>query len=351
MRQDKISARQLTVLTVTALLAPGVGLLPGLVAKESGGAGWLIPLVILPILLLWTLLLISLLKQEGSCLGKRLLQGFGPILGRGITLLYIMWGTLALSAQLGRSSMRLEVVYGPGAGGTLALLTLFLALWSVWKGMGTLCRSGELFWLAMGVTVLVVTALSIPQMKWERLLPKWEEIKGLPKGGILCLGALSPALFATALTENSTGIRGSKGKFLGWTAVLCGLLTLLLGGMIGQLGGKLTAKLTHPFFIMVQGLSLQGAIARLEALAMALWLMADFCYFGLLLAGVGKLAGGKRERWVPVAATLLALVLQRWSPLENVVQIGGLILGMALPVILWLRIQWVERRTSCGEKG
>ncbi len=349
--QDKISPRQLTVLTVTALLAPGVDLLPRLAAGVSGGAGWLIPLVSLPALLLWTLLLTSLFKQEGSCLGKKLLQGFGPISGRGITLLYIIWGTLALSAQLGRSSMRLGVVYGPGAGGTLALLVLLLALWSVRKGMGTLCRSGELFWLAMGITVLAVAALSIPQMKWERLLPKWEEIINLPKGAALCLGALSPALFAAALTEKSTRTRGSRGKFLGWTAALCGLLTLLLGGMIGQLGGRLTAKLAHPFFIMVQGLSLQGAIARLEALALALWLMADYCCFGLLLAGVGKLAGKKRERRVPVEAALLALLIQKWTSLEELVELGGVLLGWVLPVLLWLRIQWMERRTSCGERG
>ena len=334
MSRSEVSLRQVTVLTVAALLAPGVDLLPGATARASGATGWLAPLLMLPILLLWVAALSSLLA-DGRDLRTALRQGLGPFLGRTAILLYILWGVLALSAQLARSSARLGVVYGTGVGQVLALLPLLLALWTGGKGPAALCRTGELFWLALGVSVVAITALSLPQMKLGRLWPAWREWGGLPRAGLVCLGAAGPAVFGAALAGGGQGGRKSRRRLLGWTAVLCGLLTLLLGVIAGQVGVQLTAKLNHPFFIMVQGLSLEGAVARLEALVGALWLMADFCYAGLLLAGMEGLVGERAGRAVMAATAVIAALGQGWLSWEWGVELGGLILGVGLPLILW----------------
>ena len=107
MKSEALSLRQIAVLTVTGLLAPGADLLPGLLARQAGRAGWPAPLLVLPAVLVWLCLLCDLFKEEGSCLGGRLKQGFGPVLGRILILLYIMWAVGLLGGLLARSGARL----------------------------------------------------------------------------------------------------------------------------------------------------------------------------------------------------------------------------------------------------
>lgn len=343
-KSDALSLRQITVLTVAGLLAPGADLLPGVLARQAGRAGWLVPLLALPAVLLWLCLLRALFKEEGSCLGGLLKQGFGPVLGRALILLYIMWAVVLTGGLLSRSTARLGAIYENGAGRWLAGLALLLALWMVWGKAGGVCRAAELFWLALAVTAAAVLLLSLPQLKGERLLPAWEEWKGVPGAWVDCLGILGGAVFAAALT--GTAPRGGKSRsgLLGWGAAACLLLTALTAAVTGQVGAELTGKLEHPFFIMVQGLSLEGGFARLEAPVAALWLMADFAGMSLLLLAVRTLAGGRAGKWAALLAALAAAAGQRIFFKEAVFPFLGLVLGFGVPALLWVVMKWRGRK-------
>ena len=343
-KSDALSLRQITVLTVTGLLAPGADLLPGLLTRQAGRAGWLAPLLVLPVVLVWLCLLCDLFKEEGSCLGGLLKQGFGPVLGRVLILLYIMWAVVLAGGLLSRASARLGAVYENGMGRWLAGLALLLVLWMVWGKAGGLCRAAEIFWLAMAVTVAAVLLLSLPQLKGERLLPAWEEWKGVPGAWVDCLGVLGGAVFAAALAGKAPRREKSCSRLLGWGAAVCLLLTALAAAVVGQVGAELTGKLEHPFFIMVQGLSLEGGFARLEAPVAALWLLADFAGMGLLLLAVRTLAGERAGKWTALLAALAAAVGQGVFSEEKFLTSGGLVLGFGVPFLLWVVIKWKRRK-------
>lgn len=344
MKSDALSLRQITVLAVTGLLAPGADLLPGLLARQAGRAGWLAPLLVLPAVLVWLCLLCDLFKEEGSCLGGLLKKGFGPVLGRAFILLYIMWAVVLTGGLLARSTARLGAVYENGMGRWLAGLVLLLALWMAWGTAGGLCRAAELFWLAMAVTVAAVLLLSLPQVKGERLLPAWTEWKGAPGSWADCLGVLGGDIFATALAGMVPRGPKSRCRLLGWGAAACLLLTALAAAVVGQVGAELTGKLEHPFFIMVQGLSLEGGFARLEAPAAALWLLADFAGMGLLLLTVRTLAGRQVGKWAALCAALAAGVGQTLFSTEELAVFGGLALGFGVPALLWAVLKWKSRK-------
>ena len=119
------------------------------------------------------------------------------------------------------------------------------------------------------------------------------------------------------------------------------------------MGAGLASKLSQPFLVMVQGLSLEGSLARLEAPVAALWLLADFCRMGLLLAVLREAGGEKGGKWLAVlggaAAGLGGILLPR---AENGVP-GGILLGILAPLGLWL-LSFCKKgkklgSTSCGE--
>lgn len=340
MKSDALSLRQIVVLTITALMAPGADLLPGLLARQGGRVGWLAPLLALPVVLVWLCLLCDLFKEEGSCLGDLLKRGFGPVLGRVIILLYIIWAVVLTGGLLARSGARLEEVYENGMGRWLAGAVLLLALWMVWGKAGGLCRAVEIFWLAMAVTVAAVLLLSLPQVKGERLLPAWQEWREGARAWVDCLGVLGGIIFAGVLVEGAP--RGTKGRsrILGWGAVTCLILSALAAAVVGQVGPELTGSLENPFFIMVQGLSLGGGFARLEAPVASLWLLTDFAGMGLLLLAIRTLAGQGAGRWLALCAALAAGIWQTPFSKEELIVFGGLVLGFVIPALLWVVMRW-----------
>lgn len=335
MKADALSLRQITVLTVAGLLAPGADILPKLLAETSGRAGWIAPLLCLPVLLIWTALLRSLLKGEGQDLTGALRAGFGPFLGGVFRIIYIMWGILLLTDQTYRSASRLGAVYGMGVGRTFSALMLVLVLWMTWGKLGAVCRAAELFWLALAAAAAGILLLSVPQVELKRLAPSWRELGGLSKAWRDCLGLLGTGIFAAVLTGKAPRTK-KGGRLLAWAAGVCLLLAALTAAVLGQVGAELTAKLPHPFSIMVQGLSLGGGFARLEAPMAALWLMADFARAALLLSAIRTLTGERAGRWVSLLSAVAAAVGQIFFSGTGALVFGGLFLGIGVPAALFL---------------
>ena len=353
MRANAVSLRQVIVLTATGLMAPAVELLPKALADRAGSGAWLTPLLMLPVLVVWTFLLGSLFKKEGSGLFSVLKQRLGRGLGWLLTLLYIMWGGWLLSEQVERSAERMGAVYGGSAGGWIALLVLALAVWMAWKRENGLYRAAELFWLAMAVAVIVYLVLSLPQVEGGYLLPAEGWWKGQAGSSLFYIDVWATAVFSSALLTKLPRRAGAVRQAALWMAVSCLAAAGILAGILGQMGAGLTGKLEHPFLITVQGLSLEGAIGRLEAPVAALWLMADFCRMSLFLLSAREAGRQWGGRWLLVAGGVLAFIAQRSGAGAGGAALGGMFLGTAVPVCLWiLSFLGGKKRgkaTSCGK--
>lgn len=331
MKEEILSARQVCVLTVTGLLAPAAELLPGVLAR-GGGLGWAVPVLVLPVLLVWLALLGRLFREEGeglfslldSCLGKRL--------GGGMILLYIMWDLWLLAEQVRRTAERMGSVYGVGGGVLSVLGVLTLSVWMVRGKRDALFRAGELFWLAMAITVAAVVLLALPQMRWEYLLSAPEGEGG---GGALVrfLEVWGTTIFGTVLLPRVRREPGMGRRAAGWLAVSCLMAAALAASVIGHMGPRLTGRWPLPFLVMVQGLSLEGAILRLEGPVAALWLLADFCRMSLLLAVLRE--SEKETGRVRVAAGAAAAGIGAFLIRGEGTVPGGILLGICVPAVLF----------------
>ena len=332
MKKSEYSLRQILVLTLTGFLAPVADLLPGLLARQSGRGGWLVPLAMLPVLVLWVLFLGRLFREEGSGLFALVHRRLGRVFGGALTLLYIMWGIGLLAEQLNRSVARMGVVYGGRGGEAMAAAVLLLAVWVTRGKEGALFRAGELLWLAAAVGTVCVLLLALPRIRVEYLAPE----PGWMAGGIDYLNVWGGTVLGTALLARVPRKTGTTRAAVGWVmaAGLCafGLTAVVLG----QTGAGLAARLEHPFLTVVQGITLEGALARLEGPVAALWLVADFCRMGLLLAVLREAGGERWGRWLVRLGSLLAGGAQ-FYPLEGEVGVPwGLLLGFLVPACLCL---------------
>lgn len=323
---NRISARQLCVAGFTGLLS---------LSAAAAGLDWRGALLAIPAVSLAMCAAASAAERNGG-----LLKGVSGGLGKALAVIYIGWGVFAAGTALALCGQRMS-----GAGGQSGPFwpTLLAAVPVLWLAAGkaeAFARAGEIFYLAMLAVVAFVALLGAGQVEWKWLMAEGESVwrSLFTAAGIGCMG-----VYAVLLWNGKRA--GERKRWAVWPAAGAAVLALLSALTVGSLSPALAAHVERPFFVMTVGL---GRTARTEALVAMLWLAADVTLLGLLLQtcrglwrDVLGLPGGK---WAGIALTAAATALALWGErawnaeelLRTAVPAGGLLLGGAAPVLLFL---------------
>lgn len=345
MGRDEISTRQWLVLIATALLMPSIELLPTMTARLAGGAGWLSALGAIPILLGagWAA---KGIRKTGV--------NAGGVLRGIIIIMYMLWTLLLLMICLRLSAARLEQIYGKTAAALCAAAVLAVAVWMALGKLSAFARAGEIFYLALAAVSAGVLLLAIFEVEPTNFAVKPEEWSALPKSAAATAGLVLNVYPAVALTGAILPRKQQKRQKATWVIAFCVVVTMLLGVVTGCLGPKLTGKLSSPFRIMVQGLGVQGAFQRMEALVAGIITLSDLMLVGVLLHAWRRMADcihetdWSRKSVVPVAAAAIVGgwvfffdVETLWNFCSAVLPLLGLILGFVCPIlarcVLWVK--------------
>lgn len=347
MDQDRVSLRQLLTLTFAALLSPAIRILPGRTAEIAGEGGWLAAVAALPVLLGLCWVLFALLKGKG--LGQTALEVLGPVLGRVVMALYLLWGLFLLAANARLVALRFLTVSYRNAPLPLFLAALLaITFWLTIKPVRVLARAGEVFYLALAIGLGLSLAMGAFQMDPGRILPLWgEDLPAIGAAALPVLGLLGYVVFAAFLGDRVIPRPGGRKKAMGWAVGLCLTLTALQAVCLGNFGPGLSIRMNTPFFMMVKGIGIAGTFQRVESVILALWVLADLALLGLLAAAcaamVRTLLPVQGRKGVALPLVLLALAGALWlfpdaffltRTMERAALAGNLVMGFVLPLAL-----------------
>lgn len=347
MKEDRISSRQLMVLLWGALLAPAAELLPAVTVGPGGRGAWLGALWAAPLLAGLGLALWRLCRAGGGMAGG-LQRAFGPLVGKGVLLLYMVWGLGLLCLRLRLSAQRLmSAGYRDGALWALLPVVAGLALWMAWGKLSAFARTGEIFFGALSVTLVLVVGLSLTRVRPALLLPLWtQEVVGGVRALPATAGVLGYGIYACLLLPQVEWGKGERGRWLWWSVLGCMVLALMQVAVIGSFGTQLTARLTSPFFDLSKSVGIPGAFQRVESVVAAIWTFSDLIVLGLLLRGLclgtRALAPRVKEGRAALAFLLVAAVGAFLAfPDGYLAQTisrswalwGNLVLGWAVPLV------------------
>lgn len=333
--KNGISARQLAVASFTGLLSP---------AAAAAGLDWRGAVLAVPVVLAAAWCWSRLGRGSGGWTGRW--TGWA---GKGLALLYVLWGLALAGAALGSAGSRITAPEGQGAGWVTALLWLSV-LWMVRGKPAAFARAAEIFYLAMGAALVLVLLFGGAQVEERWLLAGGELWSSfLTAAGVGCCGVAALLLW-------DGGEEGETRRWIPWSGAGAVVTALLAAVTVGVLSPALAAAQTRPFFVMSVGL---GKTARVEGLVSAVWLLADVTLAGLFLQccrrlwGVISPHGARIAPWVLGLAALGAgLWLQgtglaeAW--LRGVLPLGGLVLGGVVPALACL-CQKGRKRTKDQE--
>jgi len=300
---------------------------------------------------------------EGAGLAQVTETVLGRGLGKGVLLLYLLWGLLLLSANARLFALRfLSTSYRNAPLGLFLLTLLGLTLWLVSKPVPVLppvrarkpvrllARTGEVFYLALAIGLGFSLILGVLQVEPRHILPLWtEDLPGVLSAAVPVLGLFGYVVFAAFLGGNVTRGEGDRRRALWWGAALWLVLTALQLVCLGNFGPGLTARMDTPFFMMVKGIGIEGTFQRVESVIIALWVFSDLALLNLLAGSCSVLAQSvfslKERKHAVLPLLLLALAgawflfpdafsLERW--MEGPARIGSLLFGFGIPVLLLL---------------
>ena len=266
-RRDRISARQLGALALTAAQVPIFWL--------CCRVWWL-----------WTLLgagAAALTLSGLSLLQNRRGRGRAARPRRLGFLAPIPAGSALLAAWAG------SFAFPETAGNWIAaLLILALAAWAAWLGPAAAARcAGILLWVSCALYGSVLL-FSLPQIRISWLLPP----SGSPKDALRVWAALLVPGAALCLA----GSLGEDQKLPHWPWWSAALLAVTASVVTGGILSPALAGERDAFRTLARGVSVLGVMRRFEALVNGAMLMSAFSLCTMLLTAAGIACGAYRRR-------------------------------------------------------
>ena len=268
--RQTISQTQLCALLWASLLAPAAELLPAVTLPWAGKAAWLTTLLAFPVLAAvgWVL---SHAAWRRDGLPQIIRAGFGPVVGRGILLLYMVWGEFLLALRLRLCAQRL-LASGERDGSLWFYLPVaaLLALWMARGKLAAFARAGQVLLAVVLTAAAVVLGLALFQVRPEHLLPLWwQDALPVASGVLPACGVLGWGMFAAFLLGNTEPAKHSRRDWLVWSGVGCLLLSLEQLVVVGNLGETLARRLQSPFFALAKSVAQEMGSRGVRANAIA----------------------------------------------------------------------------------
>lgn len=286
--------RQLKALCFTASLAPASRLLPKATAKIAGSGGWIAPLIALPMILVFILLLSELMKlrRDGEGLGELILRtggrGFGAIALILIAAFMIFEGGFILRSAANRF---ISTIFPAAGSWFFIIVMLAMGTIAALGAVKALPRAARVFAPVLAAVLLLTLIFAFSQVDPARLLPiSRSDTTDLFLSSLVVVEIYVGILTFTAVLEDQCPRK--RGRFKShvlWIVMICLLLTAFSAAIIGSYGTEIASEFSSPYFSMTRDVTLFRTVERVEALVAALWVMSDFTLFSLLLIASGHL--------------------------------------------------------------
>lgn len=350
LEKGKISARQLSFLIITTIIATADVFLPSYVAQEAGPDSWISVILGTASSMVIIMLFLTLgLRFPDKTIIQYSCDILGKPLGKLVGVLYLLF-MLDVSSSVSRELGEIFVTaFNPDSPLVIyPVLTLLVASYALVQGLEVIARVNE-FILPIGLGILGLTALmNVNHMDFSQYLPVMANGLLPPlRGGLLIqTWMLEIVLFLQVIpyVKDKNKIR----KYTAFSVLTLGV-SMGLGVLIIAVFGTLAGELLFPALEFVRFASIGEYIQNMDITIMGVWIIGMFIkivisYYVLVL-GLSQLCNLKtyKSMILPVGLVIAAISLASSERVVDPYNFGHrilpfytLIMALIIPGILLL---------------
>ncbi|MGO0123340.1 GerAB/ArcD/ProY family transporter [Desulfothermobacter acidiphilus] len=339
--EGRISALQAAGFQISIVLATAILFVPGIVAQKAHSDGWLALLLALLFGLLVAWMAASLaLRFPSQTVIQYAPRVLGPFWGKLVGLVYVYYffyvayyvqrqfGELMTTAYMQETPI---IVF-------ISVITL-LACYAIYQGLEVVCRVNQIVLALFLPAFFFLLLLIAKDIRWDNFLPFLSNGWGPPLVGAMTPGAWMGEvavilMLAPFVSDRQRLVRTSLFAVL----VLFGCMLVVVIGSIGTMGADVVGRLLFPAFTLYRRIHFASlpVLERQDALFMTIWVaamlfkLATFFYAGLL--ALSQWLGLKTYRPLifPTGALLVALSLQSWSNVSDLVAFSAEVFPLSI---------------------
>ncbi|MGG1553360.1 GerAB/ArcD/ProY family transporter [Paenibacillus ferrarius] len=350
MQAEKISGMQLGLLQFTFIMSTIILTIPRIMVSFAKQDAWI---AVLPSTVTGFIsigVMISLAKRYP---GLTIIQYSSLILGKWIGKLlgmyYIYFWFMSISAITKQHTFFISTLLLPNSPPIVGSFTiLFLAALAVIAGIEVIARSNEFLTILMLILVFPLLLLSINEADPGQLKPiLGDGLFPVFQAAITPAGSFMNQLFILGwllpyLNQPKKAAKVSIFALLGIFLLVFGIVILTI-----MVLGPLTGKLNYSFLSVIQYSAIEGSFERLEAIAVAMWVMGTFVKIALSLfilsLSISHVFGIRNYREFVYPLALLSVIGSAWifkdvtglyEYLSLSYPIGGLVSQSLIPLVL-----------------
>lgn len=268
-----------------SILAPLIRRFPRALTETAGRTAWLS--VLLSALPLTAALLAFFLlyrkRPAGGGFSAVMAEIIGPFPARVLSALYALWLIFYAGFLLRSGAIRFvsTVYYGAGPWLFVVVMALLCAL-AAMGPLKVIARSAMIFRPMMIAVFAFVFLLTAKNLDLSLLIPVTRsDLIPNGKAALQSVSLLSVVFYLAFLGDRLEG-KFVLHDFVGWLAVMLGIIGLMTVSCIAVFGYELTSKMSFPFFMLARDVTVLGSLERLEAVVIAIWVLSDFVLISLL---------------------------------------------------------------------
>jgi hypothetical protein len=356
----------MTAVFFVALLSPIVQNVPGRLTRAAGRAGWLSALIAgVPILVLAALYCAVRRKAAPLSCADIVCSALGEGAGRAVLVLIGAWLAFYSGFALCSGADRFVSTILPSSKATFFIIIMYImALVAALGDSRAIARCAMVFRPALMLVFIIVFAFALPEADANELLPVSRlDTAAVFRGAVQVLGLFGVGAYLFFL-EPQDAAGGAAAPLLIWLGTEIIIVSLMCVTGAGLLGVTLTQSLPYAFFAAIRDLHFLGAVERIEAVIIALWIFSDFILISaftktsalLLCRGLGVRTKRMQKAavWLCSAASLAAaLAIDSGAETlvyltENVVPRVNFVLTLAILPCCF--IIWTVRSRNCANK-
>ncbi|MDD2505659.1 MAG: GerAB/ArcD/ProY family transporter, partial [Bacilli bacterium] len=279
MDNEKISVRQAMLFFIVLFCAPAIRYIPLYTCEQAQQAAWLAPLITFVLELIYMSVWWRFLKRyEKKSFVYIIKDILGKIFGNTICICYFLWITLMLAYNLRMYAERIVSSAMVNVNIIVILLVMLIIVGYVMKkGIVTVAKMNELFFLGIAGMFILYNFLILPEINVQNLFPiTYKDILPIFKATFCIISVFGYNVLIFMFNDQIDYKTEFKKVSIKTINILTIFSLFVIGIPLSVFGWSIISKMRIPYLSTMMQINLFDIIERIESGLIMIWIITDF---------------------------------------------------------------------------